>query len=275
LSPERQQLIGIRTAPVVSQTSSKTIRTVGKIAYDPELYQAEQEYLEAISAHEKAKSGAPGEIIERSQALVNSTKTKLELLGLSDDLIREVRRSGVPDRSLILAKRGGKVWMYAPIYEQELDVVKPGQSVEVTAQNIMAGKIFKGTVRSIDPVLDPKTRSVRIRAVLDNSEGLLKPNVYVNAEIKIPLGEQLLIPESAVLDSGERKIAFVALGKGVFEPRLLTLGPKLEDSFVVVDGVAKDEKVVVQAAFFVDSESRLKAALGQMGSNPHAGHGGQ
>lgn len=274
LSPKKQQLIGIRTEPVISRPSVKTIRTVGKIAYDPELYQAEQEYLEAIQAYEKASEGAPSEIVERADALVQATKTKLELLGLSDDLIQEIKGSGVPDRSLILAKPGGTVWMYAPIYEQELDIVKPGQKVGVTAQNIVSGKKFSGTVRSIDPVLDPQTRSVRIRAVLDNSEGYLKPNVYVNAEIEVDLGKQILIPESSVLDSGERKIAFVALAKGVFEPRLLTLGPKLEDTFVVVNGVSENEEVVAQAAFFVDSESRLKAALGQMSGGAHAGHGG-
>jgi len=263
LSDQKQQLIGIRTAPVIKKTAKKKVRTVGKIAYDPELYQAEQEYLEAIQAYNKAAQGAPPEITERAKALVDATQTKLELMGLSEELVQDIKKAGVPDRSLILAKQGGTVWMYAPIYEQDLDIVTPGQKVKVTAQNIMAGKIFSGEVRSIDPVFDPQTRSVRVRAVLDNSEGLLRPNVYVDVEIEVELGEQLLISENAVLDSGERKIAFVAREQGVFEPRRLILGPKLEDYFVVISGVTEGENVVAQATFFVDSESRLKAAIDQ------------
>lgn len=269
----RQQLIGIRTSPVVSKPAVKVIRTVGKIAYDPELYQAEQEYLEAIQAYEKARAGAPQEIRERSEKLVQATQTKLELLGLSEDLIEEVRDAGVPDLSLILARPGGTVWLYAPVYEQELDIVKAGQKVTVTSPHILPGKKFFGTVRSLDPVLDPKTRSVRLRAVLDNSEGYLKPNAYVDVEIEVNLGTQLLIPKSAVLDSGERKIAFVARGNGVFEPRLLILGPELEDDFVVISGVTEGEEVVHQATFFVDSESRLQAAIGQMAGGMHTHHG--
>jgi len=121
----------------------------------------------------------------------------------------------------------------------------------------------------LEPVLDAKTRSVRARVQVENPDSILKPNVFVNVEIKVALGEQTLIPETAVLDSGARKIAFVERVQGVFEPRLLKLGPKLEDHYTVIAGVTAGERVVDQATFFVDSESKLKAAIGQMQGHQH------
>jgi len=274
LSDKKLQMIGIRTSPIEERQASKSIRTVGKIAYDPELYQAEEEYLQALGAWKKAKTGGDPEIAARAERLVESSRIRLELFGLNQKLIAEIEELGKPDKSLILAEAGGTVWMYAPIYEQEMDVIKEGQTVRVTAPTVIPGKEFSGTIRGVDSVLDPKTRSVRIRAVLDNEEGHLKPNVYVNVVIEVDLGKQILIPEDAVLDSGERRIAFVALRKGVFEPRVLILGPKLEDDFVVISGVSTGEEVVSQATFFVDSESKLKAAVGQSAGGAHAGHGG-
>jgi len=274
LSPERQQMIGIRTAKVVMDHATKTVRTVGRIAYDSELYQAQEEYLQALGAYKKAQMGEEPEIVERALKLVNSTKTRLEIIGLNQELIKEIEAAGAPDKSLLLASPGGTVWLYAHVYEQDLDLIKVGQKIVVSTSSVAAGKLFHGSIRAIDTVLDPKTRSVRIRAKLDNPEGLLKPNVYVDVEVQIELGDQILIPETAVLDSGERQIAFVAKGDGIYEPRRLKLGPLVGSKYVVLAGVKSGEAVVDQATFFVDSESKLKAAVGQAGGGAHAGHGG-
>jgi len=265
----KQQLIGVRTTRLEERSAVKNIRTVGKIAYDPELYQAEEEYIQAYAAWKKAEMGPNPEIIERAKRLVESSHMRLRLLGLNADLIQEIEKAGAPDGSLILGEPGGKVWLYAPIYEKDLGLVQVGQIVYVTASTILPGKSFQGAIRAIDPILDPKTRSVRIRAEIDNPEGVLKPNIFVNADIEVNLGRQLLIPEDAVLDSGKRQIAFIAKGKGVFVPTLLQLGPKLEDDYVVISGVSKGDEVVSQATFFVDSESKLKAAIGQVEGHEH------
>lgn len=262
LSPEKQQLIGVRLALVEEKIATKLIRTVGRIAYDPELYQAEEEFLQAERAHEKAKASGDPNIESRASQLIASAKIKLELMGLNKALIQELEENGEADRSLLLGGEGGSVWMYAPIYEHDLEAVKVGQIVHVTSQGSVSGKKYEGKIRGIDPVLDPTTRSVRIRAQLQNVDSSLKPNVYVNAEIKVDLGRQLLIPESAVLDSGERQVAFVGRGNGIFEPRLLRLGTKVSNHYVLLSGVSKGEHVVDQATFFVDSESKLKAAIG-------------
>jgi membrane fusion protein, copper/silver efflux system len=269
LSPEKQQLIGVRLALVEEKAATKVIRTVGRIAYDPELYQAEEEYLQAVRALEKAKASLDPDIEARAKKLVESATIKLELMGLNDDLIQELEEKDVADKSLLLGKAGGTVWMYAPIYENDLDAVEVGQDVLVTSQGSVTGRKYEGKVRAIDPVLDATTRSVRIRARLENQDGSLKPNVYVNAEIKVDLGSQLLIPESAVLDSGQRQVAFVGRGNGIFEPRILQLGPKVGNDYVLVSGVSKGEHVVDQATFFVDSESKLKAAIGKASGGGH------
>jgi len=206
LSPEKQQLIGIRLAEVVKEPAVKMIRTVGRIAYDPELYQAQEEYLQAIQAFEKAKASVDPDIQARAEKLVESAKIKLELMGFSEALIAELVTKGAADRSLLMAQPGEKVWMYAPIYENELELVKVAQTVTVTLQSGSSGTSYEGKIQAIDPVLDPTTRSIKIRAELENPDGILRPNVYVNAEIEVDLGKQILIPESSVLDSGERKI---------------------------------------------------------------------
>ncbi len=272
LSPEKQQLIGIRVSEVKKAPASKAIRTVGRIAYDPELYQAEEEFLQSVEAYTKAKSSGDADIEGRAEKLVASAKVKLELMGLNEELMGELEVAGMPDKSLLVSKAGEKVWMYAPIYEHDLDAVKIGQKVKVTAQTVAPGKKYEGKVRSIDPVIDPETRSVNLRAQLENPEGSLRPNVFVNAEIQVDFGDQLIIPEDAVLDSGERQIAFVGKGDGIFEPRSLKLGSKLDNGYIVLSGIDEGESVVDQATFFVDSESKLKAALSQAGGQSSGGH---
>lgn len=268
LSTQKEQLIGIKVAPSKKMVVSKTIRTVGRIAYDPELYQTEEEYAQAIQALRKAETGTIPEVKEQASRLVDSAKIKLKLLGLSDDLIKEIEVRGKPDRSLLYSEAGGSVWLYAPIYEYEIPLVKVGDVLRVEAPAI-PNRIFEGTVRSIDSVLDSATRSVRVRAVLENPDGILKPEMYVNVSLNIDLGEVLVIPEEAVFRTGENNIVFVQKSEGVFEPRQVALGTKSEGFQEIKSGLLEGEKVVVSGNFLIDSESRLKAALTSMGSTSH------
>jgi len=272
VSHEKQQAIGIETAPVKKIVIEKTIRTVGRIAYDPELYQAQEEYLQAIQALKKAENSVP-EIKEQASKLVESAKIKLRLLGLSSDLVGEIETLGKPDRSLLYSDVGGRVWLYAPIYEYEIPLVKVGDTLEIEIPSVPDKKV-QGIIRSIDSVLDPMTRSVRVRAVLENPEGLLKPEMYANATLKINLGENATVPTEAVFSTGEKNIVFVAKPDGVFEPREVTLGIKTENGYQVKSGLGEDELVVTSGNFLIDSESRLKAALQGMGSGGGHQHGG-
>ncbi len=272
VSHDKQQAIGIETAPVKKMVIEKTIRTVGRIAYDPELYQAQEEYLQAISALKKAENAVP-EIKEQAAKLVDSAKIKLRLLGLSSDLVGEIETLGKPDRSLLYSDVGGRVWLYAPIYEYEIPLVKVGDTLEIEIPSVPDKKV-QGVIRSIDSVLDPMTRSVRVRAILENPEGLLKPEMYANAMLKINLGESVTVPTEAVFSTGEKNVVFVMKEGGVFEPREVSLGVKTENGYQVKSGLEEGEIVVTSGNFLIDSESRLKAALQGMGGGGGHQHGG-
>jgi RND family efflux transporter MFP subunit len=260
LPPEKQQVIGIKTAKAEKSRVVKTVRTVGRIAYDPVLYQAEQEYVQAVQSLRKAEMGQLAEVKEQAEKLVDSARFRLKLSGLTDELIEEIEAAGKPDRSLLYSEAGGKAWLYAPIYEYEMPLVKVGDKVEVDVPAV-TGKKFEGTIRAIDPVVDPITRSVKVRALLENPDGVLKPEMYVNATLRIDLGEILQVPEEAVFVTGEQNIVFVQKDGTVFEPRNVVLGTKAEGRYEIKSGLGEGEVVVTSGNFLVDSESRLKAAL--------------
>ncbi|MBI3996452.1 MAG: efflux RND transporter periplasmic adaptor subunit [Candidatus Omnitrophica bacterium] len=273
VTSQKRQFIGVTTAPVQRRTINKIIRTVGQIANDPELYQAEQEYLQALKALEQAKTGTMPEVTERAQRLVDSSRFRLRRLGLSNELIDEMAGWTGPDQSLLLADPNGRVWLYAPIYEYELPLVNVGQIITIEIQAI-PGKTLAGTIRSIDPVLDPATRSARVRAILTDPENILKPEMFVNASIAVAAGEVLAVPEEAVFDTGTKQVIFVDKGQGLFEPRDVTVGVKAEGYYEIKSGVSEGELVVTSGNFLIDSESRLKAALEGMTGGGHQ-HGGQ
>src|SRR3989338_1141037 len=124
---------------------TKTIRTVGKIAYDPDLYQTEEEYLQAVAAFRKAEAGNIGEVKEQASRLVDSARIKLKLMGLSDELIQEIEARGNADKSLLLGDVGGEVWLYASIYEYEIPLVKVGSIIDAEAPAIPSKK-FTGVI---------------------------------------------------------------------------------------------------------------------------------
>ena len=270
LSEGKQQAIGVKTAPVRKMALTKTIRASGRIAYDPELYQAEEEYLQAAEALKKAATADP-EIQAQAAKLVDSSRIKLRLLGLNDAVVEELEKAGKSDRSLLYSDAGGTVWLYAPIYEYEMASVHVGDPVEVEVPAI-ADKKIPGVVRSIDSVVDPITRSVRVRARLENPDGILKPEMYVNAVLKTDLGEQLAVPEEAVFATGEKNIVFVVQTGNIFDPREVTLGTKVDHFYEIKGGLQEGEQVVTSGNFLIDSESRLKSALEGAGGGGHS-HG--
>jgi len=193
---------------------------------------------------------------------------RLRLLGMNDALIDEMRTWTEPDQSLLLSDPEQHVWLYATIYEYELPFVRLGQTVRAQLP-ALPGKTLEGTIKSIDPVLDPKTRSARVRAILTDTEGLLKPEMYVNASIGMETGEVLAIPQEAVFSTGQKEIVFVDKGQGLFEPRDILSGIRAEGYVEVSSGIAEGERVVTSGNFLIDSESRLKGALEGMRGGGH------
>lgn len=266
----RQQLIGVKIGEVKKRPFIKDIRTVGRVAYDPELYRAQEEYLGALSAYESVRGSSLPESAERAKSLLESSRLRLRLQGLSDGQIDRLSRRQGPDTSLLISKsQTGTVWLYAEVYESELPFVKAGQIIEARTL-AQPDIVFRGRIKAIDSVIDPKTRSARARAEIENQDGILKPDMYLNAQIKIDLGERLTVPESSVMDSGNRRIVFIAEGNGFFEPREVVLGAKSEDYYQVKSGLVEGEKVVTSGNFLIDSESKLKASLSALsGGHQH------
>ena len=271
ITAQKQQFIGIKTAVVERRKMTKTIRTVGTIAHDPELYQAQTEYIQAIQAFERAGQSNIPEIVDQAQRLVESTRIRLRHMGLSDELVSEIAAWKEAEHSLLFAHPGEPVWMYAQIYEYELPLTHVGQEVKVDVPSL-PGRIFQGTIRAIDQMVDPTTRTTRIRARLQDPDGQLKPDMYVNVSIDVDLGETVGIPQEAVFDTGTKKIVFVDKGQGLLEPRDVTLGPKADGYYELKSGVKEGEVVVTSGNFLIDSESRLKAALEGMSDAGEGGH---
>ncbi len=328
VSPEMQQLMGIRTATVETRTLGRTIRTVGIVAYDeskvtqvhskvagwverlfvnttgalvakgqplftiysPDLVATQEEYLMAKKHYESVMTSSIPELKTGASSLVAASKTRLALWDISEQQLGDLEKKGEPQRSLTLyAPYGGfvikkevnegmkimpdkelytiadlsTVWVNADIYETDLPRIKVGQQATITSAG-NPGETLHGQIAYINPYLDDKTRTVKVRVELPNPGYKLKPEMYVNAEIKIPGGTQLSIPEESVLDSGLRKIVFVDKGEGHFEAKEVKLGAKMEGYYPVSSGLKAGEKIVASAAFLLDSESRLSEAMGAM-----------
>lgn len=263
ITPERQQLIGVKTDAVQVRPLTKIIRASARVAYDPELYNTIVEYKEALESKEKVKQSPWPDVQERAAALVRAAALKLRQLGFSDQQIQNIDQDGSNSTNLLLAEKNGSVWIYAQIYESEIGLVQPGQTMEVTTP-ALPGKRFWGTVKSLDQILDSETRSLKARAEVSNPNGLLRPEMFVDAKIHVNMGSRLSVPEDAVINTGERQIVFVDQGNGKYEPREVRVGYQSEGYIEVISGVSAGEKVVTSANFLIDSESRLKAAITSM-----------
>jgi len=260
--------------------------------YSPELVSAQQEFLLALdNANTLRKSPFP-EIAEGGKRLLDASRERLRYWDIPASQIARLEKSRQVRRTLTLVapydgivthkgvnegafvKAGmellrvsdiSRVWVNADIYEYELSWVRVGQAARIILP--YAGqKDLLGKVTYLYPFVDPKTRTVKARIELDNSDMSLKPDMYVSVRIEAqPVEGVLTIPSEAVLRSGERRTAFVALGDGKFEPRIIKTGLEGEDGYVeVVQGVLDGERVVTSAQFMFDSESKLREAIEKM-----------
>ncbi len=269
LSTERQQLIGVKRAPAELRDLTVDVRAVGRIAYDPELYQAIVEYREAVAARRQLGASPLHEATRGADAVVRAAALKLRQRGITQEVMASIAPESRDPVNLLLP--GKSVWIYVQVYEYEVDLVRPGQEVAVTAPSA-PGKAYAARVVSVDPILDAMTRTARVRALVSTPEAELRPETFVNVRIHVPLGRRLAVPKDAVMDTGEHQIVFVVRGAGEFTPRAVTLGREAEDAYEVLSGLEPGEEVVTSANFLIDSESRFRAALASFGKAPAAGH---
>jgi Cu(I)/Ag(I) efflux system membrane fusion protein len=267
LNVESQQKIGVTTTVVSRQPMSREIRATGRVAYDPELFAAIEEYRQAILARQQLKNSSYQGFVEQSAALVKSSETRLKLLGLTDAQIKQLARGGSQAMNLILPK--GKVWIYAEVFEYEVTGLKAGQKIEAEAPSI-PGEVFKGTIASISPLLNAPTRTIRVRAEVPDPKGLLRPDTYLNVRILTSLGEKIAVPDHAVLFSNNQAYVFVKDAGENFHPRAVQLGAKVQGHYEVKEGLEAGEVVVTSANFLLDSESRLQSVILQKEGAPEA-----
>ena len=267
--------------------------------YSPELVATQEEYLRALRlAREMERSGRK-ELMESARRLVESARTRLKFWDITDAEITALEKFGKPRKTLVLnspvqgyviAKKAllgmevhpqmelytladlREIWVEADIYEYEIPDVEVGQPAVLTL-SYYPGKIWRGKVDYVYPYLDMKTRTNKVRFTFPNPTDELKPGMYVNVELSIDKGKQLVVPDSAVMDTGTQQYVFIARENGYFEPRKVTVGEKVGDRRIIVEGLEKGESVVVSGNFLIDSESRLKAALMGMTGGGGKNHG--
>lgn len=268
ISPERQQLIGVTTGPVTRRELVKTIKASGRIAYDPELAVTQEEFIQALIDEERLKDSPLEDVIGRARALTDAARRKLILLGMSEDQIERLRQTRKHQTSLYLPGKGENVWAYISIYEYEIGLVTPGLPVEIESV-AYPGEVFGGSISSINPVLDPMTRTNQVRVEVINHDDKLKPEMFVTARIRVSLGEGLAVPETAILDTGVRKIAYLSMEGDMLESRDVILGRRADGYYEVLGGLAEGDIVITSGNFLIDSEARLKSAVPEAAGHKH------
>jgi Cu(I)/Ag(I) efflux system membrane fusion protein len=332
LSPAEQRLVSVRTFAAAYLPLHHEIRAVGIIGYDernvahisarvpgrvdklyvsfsgepvargdplvliysPALVSAQQEYLLALATLERVKDSPVEEARESARTLVESSRNRLLLWGVTEAQIENLERTGQTDTQLtIYSPQSGTViekhilegeyvkegqmlyriadlsnlWVMADVYEYEIPWLANGQDAEVTT-SAYPGETFNGKVSFIDPYMQGKTRSLKVRIDLANPDGKLKPDMYADVLLKRSVGRNdssLAIPKTAVLDVGRRKLVYVDKGDGNFEQREVEVSSEAEAVvagesqrfYPVISGVAEGEKVVVNANFLMDSQTQL------------------
>jgi Cu(I)/Ag(I) efflux system membrane fusion protein len=162
------------------------------------------------------------------------------------------------------------VWLLADVFEQDIALVHVDQTVNITV-NAYPGKELKGKIDYIYPTVNSETRTAKVRVVLANPDGILKPDMYASIQLMSGHGASVLaVPDSAVIDSGTRQVVLVQLTEGLYEPREVKLGMRGDGYVEIAEGLSEGENVVVRANFLIDAESNLKAALGSFGE--HSSH---
>ncbi|MCC6274009.1 MAG: efflux RND transporter periplasmic adaptor subunit [Deltaproteobacteria bacterium] len=256
LDDTKRQLIGVRTEAVAKHPITREIDAAGRVAYDPDLLVAQSDYLVA------ARSGG-GELGGLQGGLAQAAKRRLLLLGMSEAQIAQLRRRGKPDFNLLVPEAGQKVLVYASVFESDLPWIEAGMPLSAEAPG--TGTVYTTNLESVDPTLNPATRTATLRFSLANPEGKLKPDMYLKVRLKSEGEPVLAIPSEAVVDTGLRQLAYLEVAPGRYEARELKLGRRGTAFVEVLKGLQENDRIVVNGNFLIDSESRLRGGGGGEG----------
>jgi Cu(I)/Ag(I) efflux system membrane fusion protein len=258
--------------------------------YSPDLVSTEQEYLIARRGKQYLRNSTIPEAAQGADSLLSSARERLRLWDISDEQIKKLDETGeitktltfyspitgfvidrkafsqtnaTPDMELYTVSDLSTIWAEAEVYEYEVPYVRVGQQAQMEL-SYFPSKPYSGRVTYINPAVDPQTRTVKVRLEFPNPNFTLKPQMYANVDLKIDYGNQIVVPQGAVLDSGQREVVFVSHPGGYFEPREIKTGVKLDEKVAVLSGLRPGETIVTSGNFLIDSESRLTNAMGGM-----------
>ena len=267
--------------------------------YSPKLITAQKEYLLSLEYKKKLSGGVMSNVANTGDALIKAAHEKLIFFGMTENEIAELKAKGAikeyvsiisPSSGTVMSKNvveGQKIlpgeqlfhiadltniWVIADIYENEISFVKLGSKADVSIQGI-PNETYSGKVTFIYPTVNNKTHTAKVRIELSN-RGILKPGMIADVELAGSSSDEgILIPESAVIQSGKNNFAVVALGSGKFEPVQIELGTYASGKYLVLKGLGEYDNIVTSAQFLIDSESNLKAALDDF-TKPNEDHSG-
>ncbi|MBF0465777.1 MAG: efflux RND transporter periplasmic adaptor subunit [Nitrospirae bacterium] len=262
--------------------------------YSPELVATQQEFLNLLrwaknthgsnNTTNSTQSSYSDMLAKDTDSIVAAAKMRLKFWDITDAQIKKLQEKGQvtktvtifsPVSGFVTEKRvvqGMKVmpgekffdvadlstlWLIADIYENELPFIKAGQTADITMSSF-PGKVIKSKLDYIYPGISADTRTAKVRFVIKNPDGLLKPQMYAGVELAINLGERLSVPEDAVLDTGKRQVVFVDKGEGNYAPRIVKVGIKADAMVEITAGLKLGDRVASGAAFLIDSEAQLK-----------------
>ncbi len=256
--------------------------------YSPDLVATQQEYLIARQNQSTARSSSVDGVATGAAALTDAAERRLQQWEIPESAIAKLKETGKasaditvtssvsgyiternalphmyvePATRLYTIADLSRVWVTAQVFQNDIGRLKPGDTAEITV-DAYPERTFSGHIEDIVPQVDLTTRTVRVRIAVNNPGVRLKPGMFVNVDVKSALGRQLVVPASAVFQTGTRQLVFLDHGNGNLEPKDVVLGPRSGDYLVVLKGVAVHDPIVTSANFLIDSESQLQAASG-------------
>ncbi len=259
--------------------------------YSPDLVAAQQEYLVALNNWETVRDSGSAAMKKTAKTIMNSARQRLQLFDVPAHQIKELENSrklkkqlhihspfegqvmhiGVregqyvtPKDELYMIADLSRIWVNVDIFEDELSWLKLGDRAEMRVR-AEPGRIYKGKITFIHPVLNPKSRAVQVRLEFDNADLSLKPGMFANVTLHVDTQPSaVVIPSEAIVRSGSREQVFVVREPGKFEPREVTLGVSSGGMVQILSGIKAGEQVVTSSQFLIDSESKLREATAKM-----------
>lgn len=261
--------------------------------YSPDLVTTQEEYLLALRHRKGLQASDVPEARAEADELVQSARRRLLFFDVPEHEIEDLERRGAPKKTLMLHSPAtgvvieksvlagtqvmpgaplfkiadlSNVWVLADVYQYELAWVRLGMAAEVEL-SYLPGKRFSGKITYINPYLSTETRTVKVRVEVPHDAGPaeIKPDMFATVVIRSPLAaEAVAVPEQAIIHSGTRNVAVMALGGGYFEPREVKVGVSAEGYVEVLEGIQPGEQIVTTSQFLIDAESNLRSAVAAM-----------